>query len=344
MINIIKRASIPEINSIFIAGKEHKIGAVQPLAHSAIFRHFRKDNEPLSISFTRLEKGETHQVHQHSVDSMVIVMAGKATLLGDATDKIETGDVVCIPAGCWHGFCCDLGEPLDALSVQYEPLALFEKEADIVFTPQLTPYQALLNFNEQWCAKVEKTLFFSLFREGQIQTEHHMTLFKTRLRQWSEIFQYIMYARQSTVVDPTFRSLFLEHFQEELGHDELLPKSQEWDAKIDSYGNWFVLKMFQLDNVEKLAVVHLVLEKCADAFHWLAKNTSEQPGEYIEAHATLDHGHALLGSELYQDITHQRSIELQAICEQAWQVMQLLLDRIATLTLEAIEQDEAVSA
>ncbi|WP_166304746.1 cupin domain-containing protein [Photorhabdus cinerea] len=338
MINIIKRASIPIINSVFKDGVEHMIGAVQPLAQLPQYQDFVKNQQPLSISFAELAPGEVHKPHQHNVASMVIITSGKATLIGDTTALVEKGDVICIPAGNRHGFRCDRGEGLDALSIQYEADGLFsEKHANINFSVSETPQQALLNFNDQCCVKAEQTLFFQIFKDGRMKDEHNLNIFKSQLRQWSEIFQYIMYARQSMVVDGRYHPLFLEHFKDELGHDELLPPKRGWDAQIDSYGNWFVLKMFQLDNLEKLIIVHLVLEKCADMFHLLANSQVSEPGEYIAAHSTLDHGHSALGSELYQHISHEESLALQQLCAQAWEIMILLLERIAVLTLNEIE-------
>ncbi|MEQ4695243.1 MULTISPECIES: hypothetical protein [Providencia] len=124
--------------------------------------------------------------------------------------------------------------------------------------------------------------------------------------------------------------------KEELGHDEMLPESGDWDPEIDAFGNWFVLKMLQLDNLEKLVVVHLVLEKCADVFHSFAKRNISESGEYIDAHAELDHGHSELGKELYDNLTEEQYVGMERLCEHSWHMLELLLNRVAVLTLQDI--------
>lgn len=335
-IRVINRKSIPTISKINVDGEEHYIGEVQPFSGSETFTDFMKQGTT-GISFVRLQPGEEHKVHTHDVNSLLIVTAGKATLLGPDSRPVAQNDVICIDAGAEHGFCCDLGEGLEGISIQFDSEALFENTPNIEFAARpLSTADRLIAYNEEKCRDIESSPFFELFRNGTMQDEDNMTMFKARLRQWSGLFQHIMYSRQFSTVDKLFSGIFLEHLKEELGHDEMLPETGYWDPEIDAFGNWFVLKMLQLDNLEKLVVVHLVLEKCADVFHSFAKRYISESGEYIDAHAELDHEHSELGKELYDNLTEEQYVRMERLCEHSWHMLELLLNRVAVLTLQDI--------
>src|SRR5699024_10093245 len=102
-VRVISRKSIPTISAINVNGEEHYIGEVQPFSGSETFADFMKQGTT-GISFVRLQPGEEHKIHTHDVNSLLIVTAGRATLLGPDSRPVAQSDVICIDAGTQHGF------------------------------------------------------------------------------------------------------------------------------------------------------------------------------------------------------------------------------------------------
>jgi hypothetical protein len=70
------------------------------------------------------------------------------------------------------------------------------------------------------------------------------------------------------------------------------------------------------------------------------KRYLSESGEYIDAHAELDHEHSELGKELYDKLTEDQYVRMERLCENSWHMLKLLLNRMATLTLQDISTEE----
>lgn len=343
-ITILNRNNFPMISNIEVDDEIHYIGEVQPFNGNIDFINFLQGSSSTGMSFVKLSRGERHELHCHDVPSLVIITRGKATLLGKPDTLVKENDVICIDAGSYHGFDCNQGEDMECISVQFENEGLFDNTPNINFDKGINSAKQLIDFNEKCCDELKDSAFFNLFSQGLMVDSENLNIFSRYLRQWSSIFQHIMFSRQVTSINANYFGIFLEHLKDEFGHDELLPESQCWDGQVDAYGNWFVLKMFQWDNLEKLVVVHLVLEKCGDVFHAMAKENITKTKDYIDTHAILDHNHSVLGKELYDGLSKDKYSELEAVCCQSWEIMGLLLDRISQLTMAEINQKAAAAA
>ncbi|MDW6002246.1 cupin domain-containing protein [Vibrio mangrovi] len=338
-VKVIERVNIPTISHVNINGELHYIGNVQPLNNNPEFREFINNiGNGSGISYVKLNPGETHNIHTHDVESLLIVTKGKARLLGKNI-IVSENNIICIPRGTEHGFSCDQNSGLEGISIQFEDGALFENTPNITFNVKFDSANQLICFNKKRCKEIQGSRFFKIFDDGVVNNNYSLTVFKIYLRQWSSIFQKIMFMRQASSINKKYDDIFLEHFKEEFGHDEMLPESNNWDPAIDAYGNWFVLKMLQMDNLEKLVVVHLVLEKCADVFHSHAKKYIKDTEKYIESHAELDHNHSEIGRELYENLSEEKCLELIDLCDKSWAIFESLLDRIAELSINKIESN-----
>ena len=139
---------------------------------------------------------------------------------------------------------------------------------------------------------------FQAYSESQksFNFENTSTL-KERL---SNEFQKVMFARQASCINDDFLSTFSQHFEEELGHDELLMQrdniNTEKDAVLIASSSWFVWQMFVRDNIEKVVLVHLVLELSGDYYHEIAKGlfSDDVSSDYFSIHAEADEFHALI--------------------------------------------------
>ena len=194
-----------------------------------------------------------------------------------------------------------------------------------------TDKDKLLALNTQRCDAMLASPFFTLLKTGALSSPDKLAHFYKHLRMWSDKFQRILFMRQATVADGRFEQVFKQHLFEEIGHNDMLPTSDEWDAVVDTCGDWFVMKMLVLDNREKLAVVQLVLEKCGDLYHSMAKSALKIDDDYIDTHAKHDHSHAELGMELFDGIDETTYSQLARLCSQSWDVLEMMLNRIAAL-------------
>jgi hypothetical protein len=195
----------------------------------------------------------------------------------------------------------------------------------------------VLEYNEKRLRQHVRIPFFQILEDGTLLDEKKRARFLGCLYVWSGYFQQIMFSRQATSVDERFKPVFLEHLAEELGHDKLLEeygkKVKIEDPVLEATSSWFVHKMFQLDNVGKAALVHLVLEASGDEFHTRADPLFSRfvTTEYFNVHAELDDGHAEIGVDL---LKHQHPVtyaEILNLIEQSWDMFETLMDRIVYL-------------
>ena len=49
-----------------------------------------------------------------------------------------------------------------------------------------------------------------------------------------------------------------------------------------------------------------------------------------------DHDHAEMGKDLYQELSEERYSRVKLLCSQSWDILSLMLNRIADLTLEKL--------
>ncbi|MFP3353417.1 cupin domain-containing protein [Pseudoalteromonas sp. SIMBA_153] len=336
---VISNAELKVITHVDSAGESIYVGEVQPFNSNELLKSFLQHKKNPNFTFVKLKKGETHRPHVHDCDSMLIVTNGSATLTGDLTQKVSNGSVVCIPAGKMHGFTCHSDTGFVGISIQFSQAGLF----DDVDNPNInfSYTERLIEHNEQKCEAFKQSPFFKLIAQGVLKEEASKAIFYSNLRMWSDKFQEILYARQISAQNESFRNIFSEHLAEEFGHNKLISEKNKWDPVIEACSDWFTLKMLQLDNDEKLVMTHMVLELCGDVFHTeaAASYTQEQKlsDEYMTLHAHLDEGHSQMGIELLRINSkedYERFIELS---NQSWKMLELVLNRVAEITISELK-------
>ena len=86
--------------------------------------------------------------------------------------------------------------------------------------------------------------------------------------------QTLLFSRQATTRDPAFEATFLQHMHEEMGHEVLHrsradgsgTETKARDPLMEAITNWFAYQMYVLDNAEKTAIIHLVIERASAAY------------------------------------------------------------------------------
>src|SRR5690606_23346130 len=128
--------------------------------------------------------------------------------------------------------------------------------------------------NEVRAQRARQSAFFAQLHNPDIRQPQRSAALTRCLRVFSDAFQVIMFTRQATCRDERFRSAFLRHLREELGHNELLLVSEgralARDPILSATASWFCHQMLTLDNAGK-SVVNLVLETAGDYFHSVAE-------------------------------------------------------------------------
>lgn len=160
-------------------------------------------------------------------------------------------------------------------------------------------------------------------------------------RRFSINFQTMLFTRQALCTDPKFYPTFLRHFEEEFRHDMLLGGEEVPEPIQDTWFEaavaWFNYQMIVLDNAERAALMHLVLEAGGDQFHVLVAPylRDQVRSGYFDVHAELDAGHAQLGGELLEGLgaaTYQR---LADVVDRGWDMIDVTFERVHQLVVAA---------
>jgi len=191
----------------------------------------------------------------------------------------------------------------------------------------------ILAYNEKRLHEHVQQPFFKMLEDDTLRDQKKRDTFLSCLSIWASYFQQIMFSRQATSVDEQYKSIFLNHLKEEIGHDKLLEKYQKVkinDPILKATSTWFVHQMFVLDNIEKAALVHLVLEASGNEFHIRAAPFFSQyvNTNYFDLHAKVDNGHAEIGIKLLQ---HQHPVtygKLLKLIGESWDMFEIMMDRI----------------
>src|SRR5579859_406986 len=164
--------------------------------------------------------------------------------------------------------------------------------------------EELLAFNSERLERHKQQTFFRLFTDGTVRDPAKRQRLFACGHAFSRHFQTMLHARHAHCADERFLSLFERHLREEVGHDELLSKKRQrpevvWDPIMDSAAAWFISRMSIVDNVEKLAIIHLVLEASGAYMGSISGPVMREldEAEYFELHNELDQSHVTMAIE-----------------------------------------------
>jgi hypothetical protein len=211
-------------------------------------------------------------------------------------------------------------------------------------TTPITPAGAELSLDELVAhneRRLEAYVSHPFFRlvDGTTTPEKRRALLAC-IQRFSRSFQTVMFTRQAMCADPRYYETFLQHFNEELGHDQLVAQREHSeeasDPVLEATLTWFSYQMLVLDNVEKAALVHLVLESSGDKFHNAAAPHLGQHvrSSYFQTHAELDSGHADVGLALLEKQHPAVYARIKIIVDAGWD----MLDAASTRMCELVEQ------
>lgn len=339
----VAREQIRAITSVDVDGEMHVLGQQRDFRRHAELAGFLPETGRPSFAWVRLRDGETLDVHEHPTKSMILVCRGSVELTGDLQRRLGEGDVVCVPPFRKHGFRTVAGEVFHGLSVQFEGSGLYEDEGnERVRFGGASSLRELDALNEAMTRRHGENTLFRLFASGRLQNEPRLRdRFVSALYIWSGYFQRMIHVRQALCADPALREEYGKHFQEEYGHDRLLQSRYRidtavYDPALEAACNWFVAQMQQLDEAQKIVVVHMVVESSGHLFGNATADlfgTRDVEGDYFDVHAEADDDHRLIGRKRLEALPQAAFPALLDTCRRAWDQMDLIHERIAAWTL-----------
>lgn len=196
----------------------------------------------------------------------------------------------------------------------------------------------LIAYNTGWLGKLKRNPFFRMFEDGTLEDTQKRQLLLACVQVFARHFQTMILARQASCADDRYDALFRKHMQEELGHDDVLrgerESSQEvWDPVIEGAAAWFISRMTRLDNIEKLAVIHLVLETGGAYLGSVSSAVMRGfgHGAYFELHDELDDSHVSMAIDPIRRQSAETHARLAIILEDAWQMLDCWLERMESI-------------
>jgi hypothetical protein len=331
-ISVVSRDAIPPISSVNQDGEVHQLGELRDFRWNDKLRNFMPDSSAFSVSWVRLGPGE------------VLFYEGSGQLLGDLARPVAADDVVLVPGGCLHGF---VGGPdgLAALSIQFgEGLYTSPEKPRVMFADSDNTLAGLLAYNEERIKRFLERPIFTLLADGTLEDARKRKAYNDALQIWVDGNQLLLLSRQATCVDPAYQGVFLKHMNEEIGHDLLhkeRPESERIaadpaprDSIIEAIANWFTYQMFVLDNAEKAAIIHLVIENASSVYHRHARPALAKyvNNYYFDVHVDADAEHAAMGVELLKNQSARGYARLRRIVGEAWDMIEAMTDRLVEIT------------
>jgi quercetin dioxygenase-like cupin family protein len=341
----IRREEFPTLRSVVVDGIEHDLGVHKDFRRHPAFEGFIPENARLALAWVHLGPGEKLGIHDHPIETMIIMCSGRGSTLGDLRAEIHEGDVLLIERGAKHGFVGSSPNGYWALSIQFEARGLYENPGNALVAfkedgQAESSLAELLRRNRQFMEEHKNNLLFDVIQSGKMADPARRGRLLDAIQVWSNHFQKVIMSRYVFSGEPRFFDLAVAHLKEEYGHNTNLENSrkgelrQVWDPVLEASASWFASKMLSLSDPEKTVLVHLVLEGGANVFHKVAHKTmqSYKETDHFEVHSIEDDGHLDMGKELLKGLDQRTYGRLFEIQKQGWDMLNLLSRRIAELS------------
>lgn len=344
-VTVVRRNDIPSIHSVTINDITHNLGILKDFKRNQNIAEFIPELATLSLSWVRLQKDEILDPHQHPIKSMVIVTEGEVQLIGDKNAILRAGDLVVIPKGLKHGFIGSGENGFWGLSLQFEERGLYEKIDNplVEFTGDpKNNLDTLIETNKSYLEEFDRNPLFELMRSGQLYDKQLRTKFFDCFQVFSNYFQKMMMNRVCFTEEGSYLSLFELHLEEEFGHNTKLSEDRNkrkptWDPMLEATSGWFSNKMLSYDNIEKIILVHLVVEASACIFYKNAASIMDVDkfkSKHFEMHfSDIDTFHVTMGVDLLKKEGVLDFSKLLVVQAQGWEMLNSVFTRIAQLVL-----------
>jgi hypothetical protein len=313
-------------------------GYCKILHENKLIKNFLPNSTNFKVSWLSFQSSNELLIKSELLPSLIYVYQGSADLESDQKKHLKPGDLLLIPSHCNYKFINIARNGLYAIQIQFNHRELKNGEnlIDQYKSYPLT-FDGLMIHNQLCLKKTLENDFFKLLTDDTLSNANKRYKFLDCVQVFSDYFQIMMFSREATCDDKTYIPLFLKHLHEEFGHNELLAvrkhKHAINDPILHASSSWFCYQMFVLDNVEKTALVHLILETGGSYYGNWAKQKAgfEVSSNYFDIHSEGDDEHALMGTKLlkgHSSFTYKR---LHHVIDKGWDKLNIMLNRIAFL-------------
>jgi mannose-6-phosphate isomerase-like protein (cupin superfamily) len=347
---VITRAEIPALHTVMEGGREHVLGILKEFRRHERLGAFLPKDYRVAIAWVHLDRGQTLEPHIHPVDSMILICRGSVLALGDREVELHEGDILLVPHDSRHGFTGSGIDGFWGISMQFDSRGLYEDindpwasflDADVasrVNTAE-TPFSLLIAENDRYLTHFSKHRLFTMAQHGFFATDRRRGRFFDCFQVWSNYFQRMLQLRAAVTEDTVYATLAQGHLHEELGHNTLLQGDRDqfrsiWDPLLESSCAWFTWKMMSLGDLERVVLVHLVVEASAGVFYkeMAAVMGHPEAANHLNAHrGTTDNRHLDMGLDFLKYTPLGAVDRLLAIQKQGWDMLGALFSRMADL-------------
>ncbi|MHC9247677.1 cupin domain-containing protein [Aeromonas jandaei] len=316
---VISRNDIPTINHVEKDGNLYHLGQLKDFRKVDAIKAFMPNSGRSSLSWVSLKPGEELKVHEHPIESMIMITSGNAKLTGDTPCSVKEGDIVCVPRNTKHGFIGEGKDGFWGISVQFEERGLYEDpEKSLVKFEDQTDYMSKLKERHEYWKQViaQHSLFES------VNNESEKRVFLRVLKNWSDSFQHIVLIRSIMVSNPRFMAVTQEHLEDEYGHNRAFDHLETVNPslKMQAVCSWFNEKMRKIDDEHRVVFMNLAIEGSATVFYgkFYTLFSNAEESEHFEEHQELDHTHEGLGMSLVNIDTENKYLSLLRILDDTW--------------------------
>lgn len=356
-VELVRRDDVPSMRTIVVNGVEHWLGHVKDFTKNTNLAEFLPKDNRISMAWVRLEAGEELEPHVHPVPSMILIVEGSARTTGAKRAVMNAGDALLVPQRQPHGFVGLAPNGFWGLSIQFDSRGLYEDIEDPWATfiarehstgTAENQVEELFKKNEEYMERFDKHRLFVLVKNGMLNNPVARRKFLDCFQVWSNHFQRMVLNRVVTLQDPAFEELAWLHLTEELGHNRDLAKSRAdlqpvFDPVLEGVCSWFPSKIGALSDLEKVVLVHLVVEASAVFFYkhvQPAMGAANGSKNHFDKHKTDDEEHVAMGYDFLRKVTAADWPRLFDIQRQGWAMLMAVMGRVADLVVHTSAQPE----
>ena len=308
------------------------------------------------MAWVRLEAGEELEPHVHPVPSMILIVEGSARTTGAKRAVMNAGDALLVPQRQPHGFVGLAPNGFWGLSIQFDSRGLYEDIEDPWATflarehstgTAESQVEELFKKNDEYMERFDKHRLFVLVKNGLLNNAVARRKFLDCFQVWSNHFQKMVLNRVVTLQNPAFEELAWAHLTEELGHNRDLAKSRSdlqpvFDPILEGVCSWFPSKIGAVSDIEKVVLVHLVVEASALFFYKHVQPAMASSGtkNHFDSHKAGDEAHVAMGYDFLRKVTTADWPRLFEIQRQGWAMLMAVMGRVADLVVHTSGQLE----
>jgi hypothetical protein len=328
-----------EKSKIIHQEKIPSIKNIKALHHHPILKKILPNNKKITVSWISYQKDYNSPIKTELLPTLIYIYHGSANLVGTTPKSISAGDILLIPENYKYGFRKISKDGLQGIRIQFDRKTFGKINASIDnYKSYALTFDGLLLHNQLRLKETLNNDFFHLLKDNSRLTYHKKQRFLDCVQVFSDYFQIIMFSREATCKDKVYIPLFLRHLQEEFGHNELLAtrknKHAIKDPILHASSSWFCYQMFVLDNIEKTALIHLILETGGSYYgNWAKQKVGKDVhSNYFDIHGEGDDEHAEMGKKLLKGQDSHTYQRLHQVIDKGWEMLNIMLNRIAFLT------------